>query len=212
VGSVSSVVNGSFASITIAADGSYTYNVDNDNPTVQALRTTSNTLSDVFTYTMQDSGGPSAADRNVITGQSTIDARDTGFNGTGTKITNGTGISLTSGATNTTIQNNYIGTNVQGTVAIGNYNGILVHSGASAGALVTGNVVSGNVIGSFGSISIAADGSYTFTVDNSNPTVQALRTNSDTLQDVFTYTMRDTDGVTSTTQITITIHSANDTP
>ncbi|MFN9417659.1 MAG: beta strand repeat-containing protein, partial [Pirellula sp.] len=72
--------------------------------------------------------------------------------------------------------------------------------------------VSSVVNGSFGSISITTNGSYTYTVDNSNPTVQALRTNSDTLQDVFTYTMHDADGVTSTTQITITIHGANDTP
>jgi VCBS repeat-containing protein len=72
--------------------------------------------------------------------------------------------------------------------------------------------VSSVVNGSFGSILIAANGSYTYNVDNSNPTVQSLRTNTDTLQDVFTYTMRDTDGVTSTTQITITIHGANDTP
>ncbi len=62
------------------------------------------------------------------------------------------------------------------------------------------------------SINIAADGSYTYTVNNSNAAVQALRTTSDTLQDVFTYTMRDTAGLTSTTQITVTIQGANDAP
>ncbi len=68
------------------------------------------------------------------------------------------------------------------------------------------------VTGTFGSITIAADGSYTYTVDNNNATVQALRTSSDTLTDVFTYTMRDTAGLTSTTQITVTIQGANDAP
>jgi VCBS repeat-containing protein len=66
--------------------------------------------------------------------------------------------------------------------------------------------------GFFGSINIAADGSYTYTVDNNNPTVQALRTTANTLTDVFTYTMRDTAGLTSTTQITVTIQGANDAP
>ncbi len=68
------------------------------------------------------------------------------------------------------------------------------------------------VTGTYGSINIAADGSYTYTVDNNNATVQALRTSANTLTDVFTYTMRDAAGLTSTTQITMTIQGANDAP
>ena len=68
------------------------------------------------------------------------------------------------------------------------------------------------VVGSFGSINVASNGAYTYTVDNSNATVQALRTSANTINDVFTYTMRDTAGLTSTTQITVTIQGANDTP
>ncbi len=86
-------------------------------------------------------------------------------------------------------------------------------TGVSAGvqASAAGSVASA-VTGSFGSINIAADGSYTYTVDNNNAAVQALRTTANTLQDVFTYTMRDTAGLTSTTQITVTIQGANDAP
>ncbi len=86
-------------------------------------------------------------------------------------------------------------------------------TGVLAGTQVSasGNVAS-SVNGSFGSISIAADGSYTYTVNNSNASVQALRTSANTLSDVFTYTMRDTAGLTSTTQITVTIQGANDAP
>ncbi|MFN9987364.1 MAG: beta strand repeat-containing protein, partial [Pirellula sp.] len=72
--------------------------------------------------------------------------------------------------------------------------------------------VGSNVTGTYGTINIAANGSYTYTVDNSNATVQALRTSGNTLTDTFTYTMRDTAGLTSTTQITITIQGANDAP
>ncbi len=68
-------------------------------------------------------------------------------------------------------------------------------SGVVAGtaASASGSVGS-SVIGTYGSISIAANGSYTYTVDNSNSSVQALRTTANTLQDVFTYTMTDAAG------------------
>ncbi|MFO0013051.1 MAG: DUF4347 domain-containing protein, partial [Planctomycetota bacterium] len=75
----------------------------------------------------------------------------------------------------------------------------------------SGNVGT-SVTGAYGSINIAANGSYTYTVNNSNATVQALRTTANTLTDTFTYTMRDTLGLNSTTQITVTIQGANDAP
>jgi VCBS repeat-containing protein len=49
-------------------------------------------------------------------------------------------------------------------------------------------------------------------VDESNTAVQALRLSSQTLTDVFTYTVTDAGGLTSTTQVTITIQGANDAP
>ncbi|MFM7738086.1 MAG: VCBS domain-containing protein, partial [Planctomycetota bacterium] len=86
-------------------------------------------------------------------------------------------------------------------------------TGVAAGVVgsATGNVASA-VSGSYGSINIAANGAFTYTVDNSNAAVQALRTSGNTLTDTFTYTMRDTAGLTSTTQITVTIQGSNDTP
>ena len=73
----------------------------------------------------------------------------------------------------------------------------------------SGSVATG-VTGTYGSINIAANGAYTYTVDNTNAIVQALRTSSNTILDVFTYKMTDTAGATSTTQITVTIQGAND--
>ncbi len=75
--------------------------------------------------------------------------------------------------------------------------------------IASGDVAS-SVVGTYGSINIAADGSYIYTVNNNDAAVQALRTSSDTLTDVFTYTVTDSGGLTSTTQITLTIHGAND--
>ncbi|MFN9988050.1 MAG: DUF4347 domain-containing protein, partial [Pirellula sp.] len=86
-------------------------------------------------------------------------------------------------------------------------------TGVAAGVVGSASTnVGSNVTGTYGTINIAANGAYTYTVDNNNATVQALRTTSNTLADTFTYTMRDTLGLTSTTQITVTIQGANDAP
>ena len=84
-------------------------------------------------------------------------------------------------------------------------------SGVVAGysASASGSV-GADVAGIYGTINIADDGTFSYVVDNTNAAVQALRTSSDTLTDVFTYTMIDSGGLTSTTQITITIQCAND--
>jgi VCBS repeat-containing protein len=68
------------------------------------------------------------------------------------------------------------------------------------------------VVGSYGSLQIGADGSYTYEVNNGNSAVQALRTAAHTLSDVFTYTMVDSNGRTSTTTLTIAIQGKNDAP
>ncbi len=79
-------------------------------------------------------------------------------------------------------------------------------SGVAAGVVGSASTNVGSAVtGTYGSINIAANGNYTYTVDNNNSAVQALRTTANTLTDVFTYTMRDTAGLTSTTQITVTI-------
>jgi VCBS repeat-containing protein len=68
------------------------------------------------------------------------------------------------------------------------------------------------VTGSFGKLKIGADGSYVYTVDNTNATVQALNTSSTALQDVFSYTVKDAAGLTSTANITVSVKGANDAP
>jgi VCBS repeat-containing protein len=82
-----------------------------------------------------------------------------------------------------------------------------VAAGTSAGN-VSGHVAT-SVAGSYGSLVLNADGSYTYTVDNNNPTVNALKDNG-TLTDTYTYTITDADGDTSTTTLTITIHGHTD--
>lgn len=66
--------------------------------------------------------------------------------------------------------------------------------------------------GSYGSLTLNANGSYIYAVNNSNDSVNALRTSGDTLIDTFTYTIRDTAGATSTATLSIEIQGANDAP
>ena len=53
---------------------------------------------------------------------------------------------------------------------------------------------------------------FTYTVNETDAAVQALRQSTNTLTDVFNYTMRDAAGATSSTTLTVTIHGANDAP
>ncbi|MBI2253140.1 MAG: VWA domain-containing protein [Proteobacteria bacterium] len=73
-----------------------------------------------------------------------------------------------------------------------------------------GNV--GTVINTtYGTIVINANGSYTYTLDNTKPAVQGLN-NGQTLVDQVTYQMKDKDGDTSSTTLTITINGTSDGP
>ena len=203
-GSVGSGVAGSFGSITIASDGSYTYNVDNNNATVQALRTSSDTLTDVFSYTVDDGTGLDSTTQITITLHGVNDAPDA-------VVDNATAVEaggLANGTSGTDPTGNVLTNDTD--IDTGDSKNI---SGVAAGvqASTTGSV-GGMVTGSYGSINIDSNGNYTYTVDNANATVEALRLSSDTLDDVFTYTMIDADGATSTTQITVTIQGQNDDP
>ena len=50
------------------------------------------------------------------------------------------------------------------------------------------------VAGAYGTLTLNADGSYSYVVNNANGSVQGLRTASDTLTDSFTYTVKDLAG------------------
>ena len=54
-----------------------------------------------------------------------------------------------------------------------------------------------------------ANGSYTYTLNNANPAVQALNA-GETTTDTFTYTITDADGDASSTTLTVTLTGTND--
>jgi choice-of-anchor C domain-containing protein len=85
--------------------------------------------------------------------------------------------------------------------------------GVAAGSVSSASGSVGSIVsGTYGTITIDSSGAYTYTVDNANAAVQALKTAVTTLNDVFTYSISDASGQTSTTQFTVTIQGANDAP
>ena len=81
----------------------------------------------------------------------------------------------------------------------------------ASSASVAGTVGSA-LAGLYGSLTLNADGSYTYAVDNANAAVEALRTPAETLSETFAYVVKDAAGATATTALTITIKGANDNP
>ncbi len=82
-----------------------------------------------------------------------------------------------------------------------------VTTGNSGSTEVTGNVGSA-VSGTYGDLTINADGSYTYVT---NAAAQALN-NGESVTDTFSYTIKDSDGDFSTTTFTLTVNGAADAP
>jgi VCBS repeat-containing protein len=114
-----------------------------------------------------------------------------GQNATGNVLTNDTG-SATPSVT-------AVGTGSAGTPV----------TAGSTGADLSGGIA---VVGEHGTLYIAADGTYRYEVDNSDPQVDALLDSADTLTDQFTYELTDAQGNTATARLTVTIRGANDAP
>ena len=302
-GTVGTALAGAHGSLVLNASGAFTYTVDDTQAAVQALRQSTDTLTDVFNYTMRDTAGATstttltvtidgandaptlaaqtpnqnaivgsafylvlpaatfndvdagdvlsyaatAADGSPLPGWLSFDTATRTFSGTPAVTDVGTlGVKVSATdigglAANETFNiavtptANTVPTAVADTADATEKGGI---ANGSGGSLATGNVlnndtdpdagdtktvtavnfggVAGTVgtalAGAHGSLVLNASGAFTYTVDDTQAAVQALRQSTDTLTDVFNYTMRDTAGATSTTTLTVTIDGANDAP
>ncbi|MCC2655564.1 MAG: hypothetical protein K0Q76_672 [Panacagrimonas sp.] len=85
-----------------------------------------------------------------------------------------------------------------------------VATGSNTGNPVTGSIGS-EISGTFGKLTLNADGSYSYVLNADNPVVDALD-DGESVTDSFVYTIQDGDGDTSTTTLKITINGTNDVP
>ena len=85
---------------------------------------------------------------------------------------------------------------------------VLTNDNDSDGDDITVTTV-GDFVGDYGTLTLNTDGSYSYTLDNTNPDVQALD-EGQTLTDSFNYTNSDGEGGSASSNLTITINGAND--
>mgnify|MGYP001213433758 FL=1 len=203
---------GTYGSLTIAADGSYTYAVNNADPTVQALRRSGDLLFDTFTYTIADPDGQSSQAQIIIVIRgnddtpvavddvaATVEAGGVNNNRPGTPATGNVLTDLTTGDTD-----------VDGHGETQRVSSVRTGNEAAIGG--TAGTVGVELRGTYGWLTIGTDGRYSYRLDETMAAVEALRMSSDTLQDQFSYTVADALGAEDRATLTINIRGANDTP
>jgi VCBS repeat-containing protein len=197
--------SGAHGSLTLNADGSYTYTPTSNNPNLAA----GESAVEKFDYTMQDTAGATSSASLYITvyGTGTGDPVATADTATGSSAAVEAGTAAGSNATGNVKTND---TDPQSNPLTITKAG----STSTSGTITAGSTSSLNglsITGTYGTLVIGADGSYIYTPDNSNTTVNALRTSSDTVSDRFFY--RVSDGTNfSESSLTVTIKGANDAP
>jgi VCBS repeat-containing protein len=95
---------------------------------------------------------------------------------------------------------------------------VLTSAGASAGDVADIQnvdtpitVTAQTITGSYGTLTLNSDGTYTYALDNTNGDVQALN-DGQSLTETFNYTISDSDGDSSNADLVITINGVTDTP
>ncbi|WP_457155406.1 VCBS domain-containing protein, partial [Mesorhizobium sp. P5_C1] len=202
-GNVGLAVVGTYGSVTIGSDGSYTYTLNNADADTNALAQGA-TATDQFTYTVKDANGATSSTTLTITITGTNDGpiavADTNVGDAVTEAGVNPGNTPFAGDAS----------------AIGNVltNDTDVDSGDSKTVSAV-NGGAGNVglavVGTYGSVTIGSNGSYTYTLNNADADTNALAQGA-TATDQFTYTVKDANGATSSTTLTITITGTNDSP
>ncbi len=198
-------LRGLYGNLTINDDGSWNYVLDNSLPEVEALRASGQTLQDRFTYLGADIWG--GATPGVLT--VVIDGRnDTPIASDDSALAVEAG-GVNNGTPGVDPRGNVLDndTDVDG-VQYGETKAVVDFTSQNGTTVSAGTVLQGL----YGRLTINADGSYEYRVDNDNPTVQAMRNANEKLQEVFTYRMRDTAGATSDARLTVVILGANDNP
>jgi VCBS repeat-containing protein len=195
---VGSAISGTYGSLNIASNGTYTYTASATNNIAYGA-----TATDTFTFTTRDdesNSGSNAYDVGTITftvASSISLVADTDAvaeDGTVIHSTNSAGTVISDDAADT---NGLVVTNISHT----NGNADTIESGST---YTDSSGEPGSVVGTYGTLKIGADGTYTYTADQT--AADALDLN-DVVTDVFTYTA---DGATAT--LTITVTGINDAP
>ncbi|NDH07929.1 hypothetical protein EBX93_18785, partial [bacterium] len=171
-----------YGTLTRNDDGTYSYAVNNTLEAVQRL-TATESLTETFSYSITDKDGQISTANLVITLQGTNDVPVL------VADINSVAEDSTAAITGSVRTNDAIG------------------DGTAAENVLTW----GSEVAQYGSITRNADGSYSYTLDNTKLAVQQLAP-TDTLTETFSYSLRDKDGSVATSTLTITINGTDDLP
>lgn len=182
-----SVTNGgtfalAYGTLVLNGNGTYSYTLNNSNPVVNALNN-GQQLSDTFTYTVSDGHGGTASSTLTVRIDGTTDNQ-----------------APTAIADTNTVKEDAAPNTVSGNVLTND-------SDANGDTLAVTNA--GTVTLTYGSLQINANGTYSYTLDNSNPVVNALN-DGQHLTDTFIYVVTDGHGGSATSTLTVTINGTSD--
>ncbi|MCC6074099.1 Ig-like domain-containing protein, partial [Pseudomonas sp. GCM10022188] len=201
--SAGTTMTGQYGTLVMQADGSYTYTPTANN----AALASGQTGQEAFTYTMQDASGATSTATLYITVTGSGSSDPNAVADTATAVEAG-GVANATAGTNPT--GNLLGND---TTPAGSNS--IVSARASSSASTTTVTAGGSnvtITGQYGTLTLNSSGTYTYTVDNSNATVQALHGSSNTLTETFVYTVQNTAGFKDSATLTITVQGANDAP
>ena len=188
---------GIYGTLTLGANGSWAYALNNPDPDTNAL-TQGQVVTDAFSYTVSDTLGASSSAALTITITGTNDAPVAVADGNGGDVVTESGIVVGDPSATGNVLTNDTDPDSGDTKTVTAVNG----SALNVGVLVAGI---------YGTLTLGANGSWTYALNDADPDTNALA-QGQAATDAFTYTVTDTLGATSSTALTIAITGANDAP
>jgi large repetitive protein len=197
-------ITGTYGNLALNSDGTYTYTLTSPFDTSPDANNSTNTEQgrDSFGYRVTDANG------NTVTGTILVDIVDD------VPKARADIDSVTEDGPTVADGNVLNGANVADANTTDGVADVKGADGPAAGGAivaVTGGTIGTPIVGTYGSLTLNANGSYTYTLDNDNAAVQALDV-GETLAQSYTYTVRDADGDMATATLTVTINGTNDAP
>ncbi|WP_447802148.1 retention module-containing protein [Pseudomonas serbica] len=175
---------GTYGQLLLHPDGSYTYTLTSPASTTPHADDGANTLHESFTYQATDGLG------NIVTSTIEINIVDDVPQAIDDHNLN------TASETRLTLEGNVLGNDVQGADRVA--------TGPNSGPITPGTFV-----GTYGTLVLNANGTYTYTLNPGDADFKALHAGGNGTE-TFTYTLTDADGDSSTANLVLNVHNNDD--
>ncbi|MEG3008867.1 MAG: retention module-containing protein [Pseudomonas sp.] len=171
---------GNYGQIVLNPNGTYTYTLTSPATTTPNADDGANTLTETFTYQATDSLG------NIVTSTIVVSIVDDVPKAMNDSNAN------TASETQLTLSGNVLTNDVQG-----------------ADVVASGPITPGTFTGTYGTLVLNANGTYTYTLDATDADFKNLQGGGNGTE-TFTYTLTDADGDTSTANLVLNVHNNDD--